>query len=110
MAELVRHRQTKGSATDRPHLNHRATPRLHNVGITKTENRNIHFGAGPLTAAGSPPLLKHRVIIRELPSEFFAKGQILSELLNFAMVGRLCFLRIFPSLDGSGILPLHFEE
>src|SRR6266436_1576036 len=28
-AELVRHRQTKGSATDRPHLNHRATPRLH---------------------------------------------------------------------------------
>ncbi len=26
---LVRHRQTKGSATDRLHLNHRATPRLH---------------------------------------------------------------------------------
>src|SRR6267154_3347253 len=31
MAELVRHRQTKGSATDRLHLNHRATPRLHHV-------------------------------------------------------------------------------
>src|ERR1700674_4211703 len=29
MAELVRHRLTKGSATDRLHLNHRATPRLH---------------------------------------------------------------------------------
>ena len=29
MAELVRHRQTKGSATDRLHLNHRATSRLH---------------------------------------------------------------------------------
>jgi hypothetical protein len=29
MAELVRHRQTKGSATDRLRLNHRATPRLH---------------------------------------------------------------------------------
>jgi hypothetical protein len=28
MAELVRHRQTKGSATDRLNLNHRATPRL----------------------------------------------------------------------------------
>jgi hypothetical protein len=28
-AELVRHRQTKGSVTDRSHLNHRATPRLH---------------------------------------------------------------------------------
>jgi hypothetical protein len=31
MAELMRHRLTKGSATDRPHLNHRATPRLHKV-------------------------------------------------------------------------------
>ena len=29
MAELVRHRQTKGSAKDRLSLNHRATPRLH---------------------------------------------------------------------------------
>jgi hypothetical protein len=26
---LVRHRQTKGSETDRPHLNHRVTPRLY---------------------------------------------------------------------------------
>jgi hypothetical protein len=31
MAELVRHRQTKGSATDRLYLNHRATPRLHRL-------------------------------------------------------------------------------
>ena len=29
MVRLVRHRQTKGPATDRPHLNHRATSRLH---------------------------------------------------------------------------------
>ena len=29
MAELVGHRQTKGSETDRLGLNHRATPRLH---------------------------------------------------------------------------------
>ena len=28
-ARLVRHRQTKGPATDRPSLNHRATPRLY---------------------------------------------------------------------------------
>ena len=27
---LVRHRQTKGSESDRLHLNRRATPRLHN--------------------------------------------------------------------------------
>src|SRR5262249_26194860 len=29
MMGLVRHRQPKGPATDRPHLNHRVTPRLH---------------------------------------------------------------------------------
>jgi hypothetical protein len=29
MAELVRHRQTKEPVTDRPRLNHRATPRLY---------------------------------------------------------------------------------
>src|ERR1700675_4468708 len=33
MVGLVRHRQTKGPATDRPHLNHRATPRLHTLRI-----------------------------------------------------------------------------
>jgi hypothetical protein len=43
MAELVRHRQTKGSATDRLHLNHRATPRLHNVVLG--EHGAEHFGA-----------------------------------------------------------------
>src|SRR5215469_16372226 len=32
MVALVRHRQTKESATDRLHLNHRATPRLHSAG------------------------------------------------------------------------------
>jgi hypothetical protein len=34
MARLVRHRQTKGPATDRSLLNHRATPRLHNVALS----------------------------------------------------------------------------
>ena len=33
MARLVRHRQTKGPATDRPSLNHRATPRLYSPAI-----------------------------------------------------------------------------
>src|SRR5258706_3828783 len=37
MVALVRHRQTKGSATDRFHLNHRATPRLHRCEVT------LHF-------------------------------------------------------------------
>jgi hypothetical protein len=31
MVELERHRQPKGSETDRLHLNHRVTPRLHKV-------------------------------------------------------------------------------
>ena len=35
MDELVRHRQSKGSATDRLILNHRATSRLHH----REENR-----------------------------------------------------------------------
>jgi hypothetical protein len=29
MVELLRHRQTKGPVSARPHLNRRATPRLH---------------------------------------------------------------------------------
>jgi hypothetical protein len=29
MVRLVRHRRTKGPETDRPHLHHRATSRLH---------------------------------------------------------------------------------
>ena len=33
MVRLVRHRQTKGPATDRLHLNHRTTSRLHNVAL-----------------------------------------------------------------------------
>ena len=34
MVRLVRHRQTKGPETDRPHLNHRATPRLYKSRFT----------------------------------------------------------------------------
>jgi hypothetical protein len=36
MAELVRHRQTKGPETDRLRLNHRATPRLYLDGAIQT--------------------------------------------------------------------------
>src|SRR4051812_46159051 len=34
-ARLLRHRRTKGPATDRPSLNHRATPRLYPVVLRK---------------------------------------------------------------------------
>ena len=37
MVGIVRHRQLKGSVTDRSHLNHRATPRLH-------KSVKIHMG------------------------------------------------------------------
>jgi len=40
---LMRHRQTKGSATDRPHLNHRVTPRLH----VRREKALVHSGDSP---------------------------------------------------------------
>src|SRR6267378_1406187 len=34
MVRIVRHRQTKGPATDRPNLTHRATSRLHHLDST----------------------------------------------------------------------------
>jgi hypothetical protein len=40
MAGIVRHRQTKGPATDRSLLNHRATPRLHNAVIVELNIRS----------------------------------------------------------------------
>src|SRR5882762_8652877 len=51
MAGLVRHRQTKGSATDRLHLNHRATPRRHTSGFTDIGVQNRNLG-GSVIAAG----------------------------------------------------------
>src|SRR6266550_4056598 len=35
MVRIVRHRQPKGPATDRPNLTHRATSRLHHLDSTK---------------------------------------------------------------------------
>jgi len=64
MAGIVRHRQLKGSATDRSHLNHRATPRLYKLfrarslqlgshhcmaqlaGKTPSQGRTHYLGAG----------------------------------------------------------------
>ena len=40
MAELVRHRQTKEPETDRPRLNHRATPRLYFKGTRAGSQNN----------------------------------------------------------------------
>jgi len=39
MARLLRHRQTKGSETDRPNLNHRATPRLYRFPLIPRSRR-----------------------------------------------------------------------
>src|SRR5215831_1221965 len=49
MARLVRHRQTKGPATDRPGLNHRATSRLYSPELV--EVREQVQGAGCLRLA-----------------------------------------------------------
>src|SRR5215831_1676148 len=39
MVRIVRHRQTKGPATDRPNLTHRATSRLHHLDSTSHPSR-----------------------------------------------------------------------
>src|SRR6476660_10320954 len=60
MAGLVRHRQTQGSATDRLHLNHRATPRLHTNGfcgistspVTRLPGASLHNPSLKLQAPG----------------------------------------------------------
>jgi hypothetical protein len=44
---LVRHRQTKGPATDRLHLHHRATSRLYHPPVTETsESVALVLGSG----------------------------------------------------------------
>src|SRR5882672_3823783 len=67
MAELVRHRQTKGSATDRLHLNHRTTPRLHKHSAAKLLRQIPSIG--PIRAA----LL---VALIQTPHRFRTKRQL----------------------------------
>ena len=43
---LVRHRQTKGPATDRPHLIHRATTRLYSAFVMRPSERLGDKAAG----------------------------------------------------------------
>ncbi len=43
MAGIVRHRQTKGPATDRSHLKHRATPRLHTLEVQLSAGLSINW-------------------------------------------------------------------
>lgn len=53
MVGLVRHRQTKGPETDRPRLNHRATPRLY---FSATGGfPSVRYG---FSAFGTCPLLR----------------------------------------------------
>jgi len=51
MAELVRHRQTKGPETDRPRLNHRATPRLYFYGRSPIAYAPGLYGRSPIAHA-----------------------------------------------------------
>jgi hypothetical protein len=65
MVELVRHRQTKGPATDRLHLNHRATPRLHNVALPVLVARGVtdRFQADLVVDGFSQPLVAAQVTL-----------------------------------------------
>jgi hypothetical protein len=76
---LVRHRQTKGPGTDRPHLNHRVTPRLYvrrekalilSGGKTRPGTGSLHpVAIGAVVEATKPlkPLVK-RVALGDLAS------------------------------------------
>jgi len=59
MAKLVRHRQPKGPDTNRPSLNHRATPRLYNsdqvirYGVPRTDFIKVYLPAAfPIVGIG----------------------------------------------------------
>src|SRR5512135_444831 len=52
-AKLLRHRQPKGPATDRPSLNHRVTPRLY---FLEGDERFHRGSAGPMVARESRAL------------------------------------------------------
>ena len=43
---LLRHRQTKGAATHRPNLNHRATSRLYQKPVSKPAGMNMRANQG----------------------------------------------------------------
>ena len=55
-------------------------------------------------------LFKRKVIGRELPSVFPAKGRIPVEFLKFAIVSCQHLPGIFPSFDGVGACPMRFQE
>jgi Domain of unknown function (DUF4158) len=60
MARLVRHRRPKGPDTDRPSLNHRATPRLYTddasrLGFALQLGTLRHLGFCPDDLASAPP-------------------------------------------------------
>ena len=59
MVGIVRHRQLKGSATDRSHLNHRATPRLH----TSSETAMAKIPKTPKNTARMSRLLTPRSLM-----------------------------------------------
>ena len=69
MVGLVRHRQTKGPATDRPHLNHRATSRLYKR-------------SDSLAAASQRSLCAFAPVREIFPSAIFATSAFQMELVS----------------------------
>ncbi len=59
MVKLVRHRQTKEPATDRRHLNHRATSRLYRV-LTTALTEEASPGKGLEIEDGKERLVRER--------------------------------------------------
>ena len=59
MVRLVRHRHTKGPATDRPHLHHRATSRLHQCEVLLHISEYATFSGLGKDQARTADLLNH---------------------------------------------------
>src|SRR5437899_2917669 len=84
MVRLVRHRRTKGPETDRPHLHHRATSRLHTVPPQHSPN---HW-----SVAWRPSIMKRKPYSRRkrtttksvlrLPDLEHAKAAVLNSLTS----------------------------
>jgi hypothetical protein len=96
MVQLVRHRQTKESATDRLHLNHRVTPRLHTITFGNAVTR---------VARVCEP---HQSLQQNL--QCLLRNALVSKVLNCSHIG----LEPNQKADGSNFLllllsPEHFE-
>ena len=92
MVRLLRHRQTKGPATARPHLNHRATPRLHTA--CSVTNDGCAIPVFPVKLVG----------FQELHAAFFNESRTRGTLWDRVQEIRVC-ARFRQMWDSTNLAP-----